>query len=85
MANLPKIKTHPNELFIYIRGGDVFRRLNRSYSCYPQPPLCFYETILSKFKFKGINIISEDKLNPVTSKLLNKYPYIKYKKKKYNI
>ena len=36
--------------------------------------------ILNVFKFRKIIIISEDKLNPVIPKLLDKYSYIKYKK-----
>ena len=76
ISNLPKTNVHPKDLFIYIRGGDIFSRLNQSNPSYPQPPFCFYETILNKFKFKEISIISEDILNPVTPKLLNKYPYI---------
>ena len=35
---------------------------------------------MKKFKFSKVFIISEDKLNPVIHKLLNKYPFIKKKK-----
>jgi len=81
MTNLPKTKTHPDDLYIYIRGGDIFKSLNKSNPNYPQPPFCFYENILSKFKFRKSIIISEDQSNPVFQKLINKYPYIKYNKK----
>ena len=81
MTNLPKTKTHPDDLYIYIRGGDIFKSLNKSNPNYPQPPFCFYENILSKFKFRKSIIISEDQSNPVFKKLINKYPYIKYNKK----
>ena len=80
LNNLPKILTHPNDLYIYVRGGDVFRKYKHSIKTYPQPPLCFYMKILNQFKFRKIIILSEDKLNPVIPKLLDKYSYIKYKK-----
>lgn len=80
MKNLPKTKTHPNDLYIYIRGGDIFKRINKSNPNYPQPPFCFYENVLSKFKFRKSIIISEDQSNPLFQKLIIKYPYIKYNK-----
>ena len=77
LNNLPKVKIHPDDLFLYIRGGDIF--IN-PISKYAQPPLCFYETILNQFNFRKVIIISEDKLSPIISILLKKYSYIKYKK-----
>ena len=41
IKNLPKTKIHPNDLYIYIRGGDIFKSLNKSNPNYPQPPLCY--------------------------------------------
>ena len=79
LNNLPKIKIHPDDLYLYIRGGDIFRSFN-PLSNYGQPPLCFYETILNQFNFRKVKIISEDKLNPIVSILLNKYNFIKYNK-----
>ena len=79
--NLPKILTHPNDLYIYIRGGDIFHQSPpNSASNYFQPPLCFYSKILNEFKFRHIFIISKDSLNLVISNLLCKYPYVKLKK-----
>ena len=79
--NLPKILTHPNDLYIYIRGGDIFHQSPpNSASNYFQPPLCFYSKILNEFKFRNIFIISKDSLNLVISSLLCKYPYVKLKK-----
>ena len=78
LNNLPKIVTHPDDLYIYIRGGDIFNKNKKTIKKYPQPPLCFYMKILDKFKFREIIIISEDKLNPVIPKLLHKYSNIKY-------
>jgi hypothetical protein len=63
--NLPKVNLHPDDLYIYIRGGDIFKILNRSNKNYGQPPLCFYIKVLKKFKFRKIRIISQDKLNPI--------------------
>ena len=77
LNNLPKVVVHPNDLYIYIRSGDIFVRINTgSISGYYQPPLCFYENILNKYKFNEVFIISEDKLNPVIQNLI-KYTYIK--------
>lgn len=80
LKNLPKIVTNPNDLYIYIRGGDIFVHSKREAYSYFQPPLCFYTKILDEFNFRKVFIISEDKLNPVIPKLLSKYSYIKKKK-----
>jgi len=80
LNNLPKIKIHPDDLYIYIRSGDIFSINKPSINTYSQPPLCFYQSILNSFHFRKVNIISEDKLNPVIHILLNNYPFIKYKK-----
>jgi len=80
LNNLPKALTHPNDLYIYIRGGDIFYSHQNGYKEYPQPPLCFYTKILGTFKFRRTIIISEDKLNPVIPELFRKYFHIKYKK-----
>jgi hypothetical protein len=80
LNNLPKVVTYPNELYIYIRGGDIFKNPDKSAHNYFQPPLCFYKIILDKFKFEKVFIITEDKLNPIIPKLLSKYYYIKINK-----
>ena len=81
LKNLPKVVVHPNDLFIYIRSGDIFVLTNKgSISGYYQPPLCFYVKILDMFKFREVYIISEDKLNSVIPILLDKYAYIKKRK-----
>lgn len=82
LNNLPKVKTNINDLYIYLRGGDIFIRLNKSNKNYIQPPLCFYEMVLKKFIFRKVIIISEDMSNPLISILLKDYPYIKYNKNK---
>jgi len=80
LNNLPKVVTNQNDLYIYIRSGDIFLIHKSSIRGYYQPPFCFYDKIMKKFKFSKVFIISEDKLNPVIHKLLNKYPFIKTKK-----
>ena len=80
LNNLPKLKIHPDDLYIYIRSGDIFSTYKNSITTYSQPPLCFYQNILNNFNFRKVNIISEDKLNPVIPILLNNYSFIKYKK-----
>lgn len=78
LNNLPKVKVNSDELYIYIRGGDIFRCLNKTNKNYTQPPLCFYKKVLNQFIFKKYTIISEDILNPVIQILLKEFPYIKY-------
>jgi hypothetical protein len=78
--NLPKVKINIADIYIYIRGGDIFRRINKSLYFYVQPPLCFYKRVLNQFSFREISIISEDTSNPVVLELLKEYPYIKYNK-----
>jgi len=75
--NLPKVKINSNDLYIYMRGGDIFSRKNVCIYYY-QPPLCFYKKVLETFAFRKVIIISEDKLNPILPILLKEYPFIKY-------
>ena len=80
LKNLPNVKSHKDDLYIYIRSGDIFSSIKKSISTYAQPPLCFYQNILNNFKFRCSYLISEDKLNPVIQNLLNEYSFLKYKK-----
>jgi hypothetical protein len=52
--NLPKFMTHPNDLYIYFRSGDIFRTFKYYIKNYYQPPLCFYIKILIEFKFRKV-------------------------------
>ena len=79
--NLPLVKTAPDELYIHIRGGDVFKK-NPS-TAYAQPPLCFYEKILDNNKYKNIYILSMDRRNVVLDALMNKYKNIIFNEHKY--
>ena len=79
--NLPLVKTEPDELYIHIRGGDVFKK-NPS-TAYAQPPFCFYEKILDNNKYKNIYILSMDRRNVVLDALMNKYKNIIFNEHKY--
>ena len=76
--NLPKIEVYQDELFIFIRSGDIFENCVHHY--YPQPPLCFYLKILYNFKYRKVHIISKSNNNPVINALLEKFPKIIFKK-----
>ena len=43
---LPKVYTYPEDLYIHIRGGDIFKYKSGVNPSYAQPPLCFYKNIL---------------------------------------
>ena len=77
MRNLPILKVNYNDLFIYIRSGDIFMGSN-PHCGYIQPPFCFYRNVLDNYKYKITYIISENKNNPVIGKILDNYPNIIY-------
>jgi hypothetical protein len=79
LRNLPEVKINPDDLFIHIRGGDIFRTpMGRSYA---QPPLCYYEKIINKNKsFKNIYVISIDRSNVVIEALLKNHKNIFHKR-----
>jgi hypothetical protein len=79
LSNLPKIQTKENDLYIYIRSGDMFQKYGNIYS---PIPYCFYQRALNNFKFNDIYIIASDDKNPIIGKLLADYPNIKYKMNK---
>ena len=76
--NLPKIKINKKDLYIYIRSGDSFQIHG---NCYTPAPYCFYQKVLSNFKFRNIHIISVDDKSPIIRKLLSDYPSIIHKLK----
>lgn len=77
IKNLPKISISikVNDLFIFIRSGDIFVK---PYSGYKQPPLCFYKKVIDNYLFKTIYLIAINKNNPVINELLKNYPNIIY-------
>ena len=78
-SNIKLIDTKLGDLYINIRSGkDIFKGNGHVHDSYFQPPLCFYQTIISMFNFSNIYIISNGYENPVISKLLNSYNNIKY-------
>ena len=50
---LPEIKVNENDLYIHIRGGDIFAYKAKGNINYAQPPLCFYIKVITKFKFRN--------------------------------
>ena len=76
LKNLPYVLVHPNDLYIYIRSGDIFQYYHKDYF---QPPLCFYQNIINNFTFNNIYIISLKRNNPVIDKLFIQFKKISYK------
>ena len=76
LKNLPKVNFEKNDLFIHIKSGDFSN--NYISSQYGQPPLCFYENIITNFYFNNIYLISKDKKNIIIDNLIKRYPSIKY-------
>ena len=74
LKNLPKVHTRRKDLYIHIRGGDIFKPNPSRF--YAQPPFCFYEKILNNNFFTNIYIISQDKSNIIISALIAKYKNI---------
>ena len=74
--NLPEIKINESDLYIHIRGGDIFAYKAKGNINYAQPPLCFYIKVISKFKFRNIFILSMDNSNPIIKLLIREYPRI---------
>lgn len=73
---LPKIYTYPEDLYIHIRGGDIFKYKSGRNTNYAQPPFCFYKNILYNFKFKNIYLLSEDRRNPNIPQLIKEFSQI---------
>ena len=82
-SNLPKVLINKDDLFIYIRSGDIFS--NNPHPYYIQPPSCYYEKILNNLNFRKIYLIAQDKFNPVIDNLLNKFKFIIYNNNPINI
>ena len=82
IRNLPKVITDTDDLYIHIRGGDIFQS-KEPLAGYAQPPLCFYEKVINNNKFKHIYIVSMDRLNVVLNALTDKYKDIIFKQNDY--
>lgn len=85
VKNLPKVSVNINDLYIYIRSGDIFSVSYCRYHNYVQPPFCFYKKVLNEFKFRKIYLIAQNAKNPVIDKLLENFPNIIFKRKALNI
>ena len=75
LRNLPNVQTNENDLFIHIRGGDIFIDPSAGKS-YSQPPYCFYNAAINSNKFYNIYLFSVDELNPVITKLIKRHKNI---------
>ena len=73
---LPTIKINEDDLYIHIRGGDIFDYKAKGNINYAQPPLCLYTKVITKFKFRNIFILSMDNSNPIIKLLINEFPQI---------
>ena len=73
---LPTVKINEDDLYIHIRGGDIFDYKAKGNINYAQPPLCLYTKVLTKFKFRNIFILSMDNSNPIIKLLINEFPQI---------
>ena len=83
LKNLPKTVTNINDLYIHMRGSDIFENSDPEYAPdYAQPPLCFYQKVIESRKFRKIYIISIDKQNPVINELIKNNKKIIYKQNK---
>lgn len=69
---MPFIITNKNDLYIHIRGGDIFNYYP-PHPLYAQPPFCYYEKVIKSKAFNNIYIISSDNSNIVIRYLLIKY------------
>lgn len=72
---IPNLKIKPqiideNALVIHLRGGDIF---TRHHYAYIQPPLSFYEKIITSKTWSKIYLMSEDNRNPCFDILKKKY------------
>lgn len=78
IRNLPRYNASPDDLYINIRSGDIFKKVMHAH--YAQPPLCFYQKIINdnKLNYKNFYIISNGKENPIVDELQKLYPKIKY-------
>ena len=68
-------QAHPDSdstLYIHIRSGDIFSKA-KPHKLYVQPPLSYYNHIITEMKPEHIILVSEDRLNPCINALLTKY------------
>ena len=72
------LKKDKNSLVIHIRSGDIFFK-RPSNPNYIMPPLSYYTNIIDKYKNCSLYLVAEDEVNPCVTKLLAKYPQMKYK------
>ncbi|TNJ34072.1 hypothetical protein [Prosthecochloris vibrioformis] len=62
-----KISTY--DLVIYVRSGDIFSQNNYIHPGYGQPPLSYYIKIIKNIRPNKIQIVFENRFNPVIDEL----------------
>lgn len=72
LSIIPKVAVDDDGLYIHIRGGSIFSGTSPDRDK-GQPPLCYYESIIEKWRFPRLYIIAEDRRNPVVDVLVAKY------------
>ena len=78
LKNLPKVDINKGDLYIHMRGGDIFIA-DPPHHGYAQPPLCFYEKVINNSFFKNIYIIAMDNSNIIINTLIQKYNNVIHK------
>ena len=67
----PKInKVSESKLTIHIRSGDIFEK-KHPHPWYGQPPLSFYQEAITHYKPESVDLVFENKKNPVIDKLID--------------
>ena len=79
LGNLPYVETNKKDLYIYIRGGEIFKEKS-IFDTYSQPPYCFYKAAIKNNKYDKIYLFSVDERNPVLKNLIRRHRNIIYKK-----
>lgn len=64
------VDLNSDDIYIHFRGGDIMSE-NCAHGAYVQPPLVYYQKAINNYK--NINLVCEDKKNPVINKLIEKF------------
>ena len=70
LKNFPNTTLGENELYIHLRGADIY--ISRSHPNYGQPPLNYYFDVMKFGNWTSIYVLSEDKVSPMVSSLLER-------------
>ncbi len=59
----------PDELVIHLRAGDIFDPAREAHPGYGQPPLAYYQVILTHQPWSHVHLVYENRANPVIDAL----------------